>query len=436
MTAARTRAPLGPRFWRVWTAAGISYLGDGVRAAALPLLAAGLTHAPLAVASVTVAEGLPWALFALVAGALVDRLDRRKVMGIADLCRFAVVGLLALLVASHHATIAWICVAAFALGTAQTMFDNASQAILPNVVAQPLLQRANSRLAMAEILAESFAGPPLGAALFVGLAALPFLVDSASFLVAALLVLTMAGSYRAPRTGPPRRLHHEIAEGLRWLWRHRLIRTLALMLTVWNLVASAIAAVFVLYALRTLHLGKVQYGVLLTAAAVGGLVGSLVATRVIDRLGPGRTLAAVVLGGAASYFGLALARQVAVVGLLIAVEAMMGVIWNVVTVSARQTIIPTQLFGRVNSVYRFLSWGSIPIGAALGGALATAFGLRAPFVVACVALLVMIASGGRVVNQRSFDHAFAEAAARRADDTDERDATGEPAGTRIPSPME
>jgi len=426
MTTGRARAPLGRRFWRVWSAAGISYVGDGVRAAALPLLAAGLSHRPMAVASVTVAEGLPWALFALIAGALVDRLDRRRVMGIADLCRFVVVGLLALAVATGHASIPLICVAAFCLGTAQTMFDNASQAILPNVVDQPLLERANSRLATVEILSESFVGPPLGAALFVGLAALPFMVDSASFLIAALLVLTLPGSYRAPRTGPPRRLHHEIAEGLRWLWHHRLIRTLALMLTVWNLVASAIAAVFVLFALHTLHLGKFEYGLLLTAAAVGGLAGSLVATRVIDRLGPGWTLRVVVLAAAVAYLGMSLSHQVVVVALLFGVEGMMGVIWNVVTVSARQTIIPTRLFGRVNSVYRFLSWGSIPIGAAIGGLLATVFGLRAPFVLASASLVVMLALGSRVVNQRGFDLAFADAATARTADAAAVERAGDP----------
>ena len=284
----RRASRLGGRFWRVWAAQGISSVGDGVRAAALPLLAAGITHRPLAVASVTVAEGLPWVLFALIAGALVDRLDRRKVMGIADLCRFVTVGLLAVAVATDHASIPLLCLAGFALGTAQTMFDNASQAILPAVVDQPQLERANSRLATIQILSESFVGPPLGAALFVGLAAVPFFVDSASFLIAALIVLTLAGSYRAPRVGPPRHLHTEIAEGLRWLWHHRLIRTLALMLTVWNMVAAAIAAVFVLFALRTLHLSKVEYGVLLTSAAIGGLIGSFVATRVVARLGPGR----------------------------------------------------------------------------------------------------------------------------------------------------
>jgi MFS family permease len=400
---------LGSRFWRVWTASGISAIGDGVRFAALPLLAAGITHQPLAVAAVSIAEGLPWALFALIAGALVDRLDRRRVMGISDLCRFVTMAVLAVAVATHHSSIPLLCVVGFALGTAQTMFDNASQAILPSVVTRPQLERANSRLASAQILADAFIGPPLGALLFVAFAALPFVVDSTSFLIAAILVLTLSGSYRVPREGPPRRLHEEIREGLSWLWHHRLIRTLALMLTTWNLVSSANQAVFVLFALKTLHLSKLQFGLLLTAAAIGGLIGSVVATRILARFGPSLTLRIVVLSAAAAYLGIALAHQAVVVGVLMGVEGMVGIIWNVTTVSARQTIIPSGLFGRVNSVYRFLSWGAIPIGAAVGGALATVFGLRATFVLASGALVVMLMLGSRSVSQHAFDQAYAEA---------------------------
>jgi MFS family permease len=406
------RGSLGGRFWRVWTASAVSGLGDGMRLAALPLLAAALTRRPLAVAAVTAFEGLPWAVFALIAGALVDRWDRRRVMGWSDMVRFVATALLALAVLTHHASIPLLCLVALILGTAQTLFDNASQAILPAVVASSQFERANSRLASAQILTETFAGPPLGAALFVGIAALPFAFDSASFLVASLLVLALPGSYRVPRDGPPTRLHHEIREGLSWLWHHRLIRTLALMLAVWNMVTTAQAAVFVLYALHTLRLGKVAYSLLLTSAAVGGLLGSFIATRVIGRLGPGRTLQVVVAVGAATYAAIALTRQPLVVAALLAVEGLIGVVWNVTTVSARQSIIPPALFGRVNSVYRFLSWGSMPIGGALGGALATWFGLRAPFVVAAGALVVMLALGGRIISQRTFDAAYAEVAER------------------------
>jgi predicted MFS family arabinose efflux permease len=202
-------------------------------------------------------------------------------------------------------------------------------------------------------------------------------------------------------------MSHEIREGLTWLWRHPLIRALALMLTAWNLVNTAQMAVFVLFALHTLKLSKFEYSLLLTAAALGGLLGSLVATRVIGRLGPGRTLHVIVASAAVAYLGIALVPQPVVVGALFAVEGAVGIIWNVTTVSARQTIIPAQLFGRVNSVYRFLSWGSIPFGALLGGALATVFGLRAPFLLSAVALVVMLVVGGRAVGQRAFDAAYA-----------------------------
>ena len=404
-----TRPALGSRFWRVWTASGISALGDGVRLAALPLLAAGITRDPLAVATVSIATGLPWALFALVAGALVDRLDRRRVMGIADLARFVTMGAVGLTVATHHATIAWLCVAGFALGTAETMFDNASQAILPHVVARPQLEPANSRLQSVEIVAASFVGPPVGAVLFAAVAALPFLVDSGSFLIAALLVLTLSGSYRVPHQGPRRRLHTEIAEGLSWLWHHQLIRGLALMLAVWNLVSAANMAILVLYALHSLHLTTTGFGLLLTTEAVGAVLGSLVATRVIRRLGPAPTLSLLVVIGSASYLGIALAHNAYLAAALLGVEGLVGLIWNVTTVSARQVIIPTALFGRVNSVYRFLSWGVFPVGAALGGVLASRFGLRAPFVVASVTLMVMLVFGRRAVNPRTFAQAYADA---------------------------
>ncbi|HEX7442595.1 MAG TPA: MFS transporter, partial [Acidimicrobiales bacterium] len=176
---------LDGRFWRIWAASAVSTLGDGVRVAALPLLAATLTRDPIAVASVAVAQGLPWALFALLSGALVDRLDRRLIMGYTDLFRFVVTGGLVVLVATHHTSIAALCVVAFCLGSAETMFDNASQAILPAVVARPHLELANSRLASVEIVTRDFVGPPFGALLFTLAALVPFAVDSASFAVAA-----------------------------------------------------------------------------------------------------------------------------------------------------------------------------------------------------------------------------------------------------------
>ena len=400
-----TRA-LDSRFWRIWVASAISTLGDGVRTAALPLLAATLTRDPISMAAVSVAQGLPWALFALVSGALVDRLDRRLIMGCTDLFRCAVTAGLVVVVGTHHSSVAALCVVAFCLGTAETLFDNASQAILPAVVQRSALEVANSRLQSVEIVTRDFVGPPLGAVLF-GLAAVaPFAVDSVSFGLGAVLVLTLSGSFRVERTGPPTRIRTDIAEGLRWLWRHRLIRTMAIMLGVWNLMSAATMAVFVLFALDELGMSRTGYGLLFTAWAVGGLLGSLVATRVIDRVGHARALLGSVLLGAASYTGMVLVRQPVVVGGLFLLEGLAVVIWNVITVSARQALVPPELFGRVNSVYRFIGWGVLPVGALVGGLVARTFGLRAPFAIAACALLVMVAWASRIISRATFDAAF------------------------------
>ena len=348
----------------------------------------------------------PWALFALISGALVDRLDRRRIMGYSDLFRFVVTAGLVLIVATDHTSVAVLCVVAFCLGSAETLFDNASQAILPAIVDRSSLELANSRLQSVEIITRDFVGPPLGALLFGAAALAPFALDSASFAVAAFLVLTLTGSFRVERTGPPTRIRHDIAEGLRWLWAHRLIRTLAIMLGAWNLVESAIMAVFVLFTLEVLGLRPTGYGVLLTTGALGGLLGSLIATRVIDRLGHARALMATVALGAVTYVGIALTSSAVVVGALFALVGVAVVVWNVITVSARQVLVPPQLFGRVNSVYRFVGWGVLPIGALLGGVLAQTFGLRAPFVVAAVVLVAMVILSSRVINRATFDAAF------------------------------
>ena len=397
---------LGSRFWRIWTAAAVSSLGDGVRTAALPLLAATLTRDPLQIAAVSVATGLPWALFALLSGALVDRLDRRRIMVNTDLVRFVVMGALAVGVGTHHASIPLLCVVAFALGTCETMFDNASQAILPSVVDRGELERANSRLASADLVTRDFVGPPFGALLFAAAMLLPFALDSASFGLAAVLVFTVRGSFRVRRSGPPTRITHEIRVGLRWLWRHPLIRTLAIMLGVWNLVSAATQAVFVLFALEDLGLHNVGYGLLFTAWAVGGLLGSFVATRVIKRLGHAAALMVAVAAGAVSYAGIAATSSPWVVGAFFAVEGVAVVVWNVITVSARQALVPPELFGRVNSVYRFIGWGVIPVGAAVGGVMAKVVGLRAPFVLGAVVLVVMIVLARGQINHDSFDSAF------------------------------
>jgi MFS family permease len=387
------RVRLGANYVRLWSAATVSNLGDGVMLAALPLLAASLTRDPTEVALVSLALTLPWLLFALVGGALADRLDRRKAMAVVDGIRMLLIGALGIAVLADQQSLWLLVVVAFLLGTAETVFDNASQAILPSVVAKEHLELANGRLYAAEIVTNQFAGPPLGAFLFAAAAAAPFLVDAGSFGLAALLVFAMRGSFKPVRKIPVGEqrpsIRADIAEGIRWLRRHRLLRTLAMTLGVLNLLSSGVYAILVLYALEVLDLSEQGYGILLVAGGIGALIGSFLARALTARIGPGSLLVVAMVCIGAAYLVPALWANPIAVGAALAIEGGFGVAWNVVTVSMRQAIVPDALLGRVNRAYRLLGWGTMPIGALLGGVLAQTFGLRAPFVLAGVVPVVM-----------------------------------------------
>jgi MFS family permease len=407
-----TRSPLGRDYRRLWTAAGVSTLGDGVRLAALPLLAASITRDPGAVAAVTLAGGLPWLLFSLLSGAVVDRVDRKRVMWMVDSGRALVMFGLATAVVSDATSIPLLVVVAFLLGTGETLFDNAAQSLMPSVATRDRLEEANSRLYAVQISSQEFVGPPVGSLLFAAAMAAPFFLDAGSFVAAAALVLGIRTAPRTPRPAAERsRLWSEIADGLRWLWRHRLLRTLALMLGVWNLLTTAAGAVFVLFATEDLHVSTAGYGLLFSAGAVGSIVGSVFATRIIRGVGPGRALIAAVVISGLAYFVVASTSSAYLVGVMGAIGSLVAIVWNVITVSLRQAIIPDELLGRVNSVYRFMGWGMMPIGAALGGLLATVFGLRSTFWVTGVALLATALVTFRTVNDRSIAAARAEAGA-------------------------
>ena len=265
-------AGLGAEYRKLWTASAVSNLGDGITLVAGPLLAASLTRDPALVAGLTFAQRLPWLLFSLLSGALVDRLDRRRLMAAVDLFRTVVVGVLGIAVVLGWASLPLMYVAFFLLGTAETLFANASIAIMPAVVPNERLERANGRLFAAELSANQFAGPPLGGALFAVAAALPFLVDAGTFAASAALLLALRGRFRvAPAEIPAgTTIAAEIAEGLAWLLRYRLLLVLAIMLGAGNLTFSAAFSVLVLFAQDVLGLGSVGYGVLLTAGGAGG----------------------------------------------------------------------------------------------------------------------------------------------------------------------
>jgi MFS family permease len=381
MSSGTRRPRLGTHYWRLWWANAISSTGDGAFVAALPLLAVTITRDPRLVAVVTAAGYLPWMVLSLPAGALVDRYDRATLMWRAQAVQAAVVAAVAVLVVFRIANIAVLGLAGLLLGSAEVVFSNAAQAMLPALVPPELLARANGSQQVSLTVGETFLGPPAGSLLFAVAAALPFGLDAASFAGSAALLARLPRTSR--ETGQPRAsIRAQIAEGLRWLCRHRLLRVVAVLLGIFNFANQMGQAVLVLLATQTLHVGTRGYGLLLAVTAVGSVIGGLVSPAVTRRLG---MLPSLIIAGAvdAAFFaGLGLAPDPAVAALMLAGQGFTVTMWNVVTVSLRQQVVPAHLLGRVNSVYRMLGWGLMPLGALAGGFVAHAAGLRAPYIVA------------------------------------------------------
>jgi MFS family permease len=401
---------LGRSFYKAMVASGFANLADGFLWVALPLLAVQLTRSPVLIAGVTIAARLPW-LLAPVAGALADRLDRRQTMVRVNLVRTVLLGGLALAVAADLASLPMLYAVAVALGVAETLFDTSAQSLLPALVARDDLTRANSRLFAVELVANTFVGPPLGGLLAAVGLALALGAPAAAYLVGAACLALIAGAFRPAGAAPvgSTRLRDDIAEGARFVWRHPVLGPLAVMLGVQNMAFAAFYSVFVLFAVAPgpMGLSEAGFGILTATLGVGSLLGTWLAVPAERRLGRFRTLVlSVVLNGASLVVPIVTAGAVPV-GASMVVSGVAVVFWNVVTVSLRQRITPDRLLGRMNASYRLVGWGTMPLGALLGGILAEALGLRPAFAVAAVATFVTLA-GFRYVTAETI--AAAEAA--------------------------
>ena len=402
---------LGSEYRKLWTASSISNLGDGVTFVAAPLLAASLTGDPTLVAGLSFVYTAPRILLTLVGGALADRLDRRWLMGAVNVFRAALLGVLGVALLAGWESLTLLYSVFLFLGVSETLFDSASLAILPAVVRKEDLERANGRLTTAQLVADEFVGPPLGGFLFAVAAALPFLLDAGSFAAAAALVLTLRGRFRAERGTPASStMFADIREGVGWLARHHLLRALAVMLGLASVAYMLTFSILVLFVRDVLGLGETGYGVLLAFSAVGGLVGSAVAGPLSRRLGAGRTISVSLLIGAGSYAGIAVSSSPLFVGTMLASYIFYAVVWNVVTVSLRQSIVPDRMLGRVNSAYRLLGLTGLALGALLGGLLVSGFGLAAPFWTGAVLLGLMALISMPVVNNETIAEACRNAA--------------------------
>jgi len=372
-------------FRRLLVAFAASNLADGALQTVMPLVALGITRDPGAFATVTLVGRLPWLLFALPAGALADRLDRRRTMVIVDAGRVVVLGVLTLVVAAGRQELWMLCAVAFALGCGETLFDTAAQSILPSLVAEPdRLERANSRLYAVELTANQFIGPAAGGIVAGVALAAGVGTSTVAYVVGAVVLMTITGTFRARPVGPvPARtsMYRDIVEGLRYLAGHRLLRAMAVVVGISNLATNTTFAVFPLYAVEPgpMGLSAAGFGLLLAAVAAGSVIGTFLAPWTIRRLGPRWTLLTAMGIGPLFSLAPAVSSSVAWVAAAFVVSAAVGISWNIVTVSLRQRIVPDHLLGRVNAGYRLVAWGTMPLGAGLGGIVASQLSLTAAF---------------------------------------------------------
>lgn len=361
------------------SASSVSNLGDGIAMVALPWLATMLTSDPLFIAGVATAQRLPWLLFSLPVGVWTDRADRRLLMFRADLVRVALMIFTVLMIVSQTsmpptetglAAILSLTVIAFLFGSAEVVRDNAAQTVLPSIVAHADLERANGQMWSAEQVCGQFIGPPVAGLLIASAVALPFGVNASFYALSAILIWLIALPPRG--TAVSSRFLPALLEGFGWMRRNPIILRLAIMLGAINAVFIGGMTVLVLYAQEVLHLSATGYGLLLTVGAVGGVAGGFLAPVLAARLGMKRSLLAALCTFTIINLILGFFASPALAGIALFLEAAAGMLWNVVTVSYRQRLIPGELLGRVNSVYRFLGWGAMPFGAMGAGALVAA----------------------------------------------------------------
>ncbi|WP_395658369.1 MFS transporter [Nocardioides sp.] len=357
----------------------VSNLGDGIAIAAGPLLIASMTHDPFVVALGALLQWLPPLVFGLLAGALSDRLDRRRIVVTVDLLRACVLVLLTVAVATGFAAIGLVLLAMFLLGTAEVFADNTSATLMPMLVHRDDLALANSRLVTGFITVNQLAGPPIGAALFALGHAVPFGAQACLVALGAVLVSRVVlPPHRRERVAGTR-LRHEVVEAFRWVLHHAAVRTLVLTIFVFNITFGAAWSVLVLYATQRLGLGAVGFGLLTTISALGGLVGTLSYGWITRRVSLGDIMRIGLIVETLTHLALALTRTAWVAMAIFFVFGAHAFIWGTTSMTVRQRAVPTELQGRVGSVNLVGTFGGLVIGSAIGGVLAQHWGITAPF---------------------------------------------------------
>lgn len=392
-------ARLGRSFRWLIASSVATNAGDGIALAAGPLLVASQTRDPLLVSMALLSQQLPYLLFGFLAGAVADRMDRRRIVAIVDLGRAVVLAVLAVTIAGGSVNIVVVFLALFVLGTAETFADVSSHSLLPRVVPREDLGIANARLSGSFLLTNQLLTPPIGAFLFAIGMALPFATNAACFALGAILVSRVVSDVTSDV--PPRgaSLRADIVEGFSWLMGHPPMRTLALTIVAFNVTYGAAWSVLVLYASERLGMDEVGFGLITTAIAVGGIIGTVSYGRLERRFSLADIMRVGVLIETFTHLSLALTTvPIVALGTMVVFGAH-AFVWGTTSTVVRQRAVPDALLGRVTGVYHVGVLGGIVVGTPIGGLLARGFGITAPFWFGFVGSALLVA-----ILWRQFEH--------------------------------
>jgi len=381
---------LGPAFNRLFSASVISNLSDGLLAVAAPLLAISLTKDPVLISLLSAFVMLPWLLFAIPIGLIVDRVDKRLLVTFTNSIRFVFAGLVALAISTDFITIYWLLLAAFVIGTCEVAADTAAQSLIPVILEKKNFEKANSRLNIAQTVIQNFVGAPLSGFLYASAIVLPFILNSLGFLIAAIFVFMIPAhlishSASAAVTDTAKKSFiGDIKFGLNYLWNDRPLRRLVATTTSLGFFYSLSTSTVILFVTETLEIPTQYFGVLMASAGSGGVLGAVLTPRLSKRFGRGAVLAVAIFISSITVLFQGLAPNYWVYGVIGFISSFTITNWNILLMSCYQVLIPSELYGRIHGARRTFVWGVMPIGAFLGGVIAHA-GLRLPLIVGGIA---------------------------------------------------
>ena len=394
---------MNPAFNRMWASSIISNLADGVMLAAVPLLAISLTDSPVLISLIGAMVMLPWLLFAIPIGAIVDRVDRRYIFAGANASRSAVVGVLALLIALDHVTIFWLLAAAFIIGVCEVAADTTAQSLIPQILEEKEFEKGNSRLQISETVIQGFIGAPISGFIYAAAIYLPFFINSLGFAISALLALTIPVKYlqdirQEGEVKTERRFVADMKFGIAYLFNQKVLRRLVVTTATIGLCYAMGSATMVLFIIKELGLQERFFGVILAIEGVGAILGALVASRTSSKFGRSKVMTFAIIASSAVLLIQGFSPNIYIFVALATFGGFVISQWNILLMATYQTVIPKELYGRIHGTRRTLVWGAMPLGSLLGGVLAN-FSLRLPlYVGGALACVVSIASIGFLLN--------------------------------------